>query len=243
MNRSIYCYKCKAVKENPNDGYCNNCKREKGRIKSLRLNKREKNYSGLGRKINCSSCGKQKEPGRENESRCKQCKSDAYKANRAKRRAEKGLLPFGSGRNPLCYICKALKENPNSGWCLACARDYDNEWRIRTGRTKKHQDGLCPSCGKERKYNETGYCKKCNNIRSAKWKREHPKTGEDLHKYKIRQLTRYAIIKGYIKQLPCEVCGTNENVEAHHESYDDPFNIRFLCRNHHREHHKGLTKQ
>ena len=45
----------------------------------------------------------------------------------------------------------------------------------------------------------------------------------------------------YLIKDTCKVCGTNENVEAHHEDYSKPLEIIWLCRNHHREHHKNQT--
>lgn len=48
----------------------------------------------------------------------------------------------------------------------------------------------------------------------------------------IRRETRLAIRNGVIPIKPCEVCGF-EPAHVHHESPDDPLNIRFLCPNHH----------
>ena len=42
--------------------------------------------------------------------------------------------------------------------------------------------------------------------------------------------------KGNIKELPCEVCGS-PNVVAHHDDYNYPLNVRWLCQHHHKEWH------
>lgn len=189
----------------------------------------------MGRSIYCSTCKKEKEPGRDNESRCKACKSEANKQRRALKRQEMGLRPFGSGRDPNCYRCKAVKENPKAGYCNACSRQHDNEWRLSTGRTKKHQDGLCP-CGNEKIKPSHSGCKKCMNAYSAKWKREHPISEGQIEKIRVRQLTRYAIRSGYIIEKPCEICGEIK-VDAHHDDYSKPLEVRFLCEKHHVEHH------
>lgn len=41
---------------------------------------------------------------------------------------------------------------------------------------------------------------------------------------------------GWLTAQPCEVCGAPK-AEAHHDDYDQPFLIRWLCRLHHRRHH------
>jgi hypothetical protein len=36
---------------------------------------------------------------------------------------------------------------------------------------------------------------------------------------------------------PCEVCGTEEKINAHHDDYLKPLNVRWLCASHHRQWH------
>jgi hypothetical protein len=38
--------------------------------------------------------------------------------------------------------------------------------------------------------------------------------------------------------MPCEVC-KETNVDAHHDDYNKPLDVRWLCKKHHREHHKS----
>jgi hypothetical protein len=40
--------------------------------------------------------------------------------------------------------------------------------------------------------------------------------------------------KGTLKTQPCEVCGSTVSVEAHHEDYSRPLDVRWLCNYHHR---------
>ena len=257
----------------------------------------------MGRSIYCSTCKKEKEPGRENESRCKKCKSDASKANRAKKRAEKGLPEYGSGRKKTCCDCGAIKENIKVGYCNSCHRKRDREWRVKTGRSKKNRTGKC-QCGQpfasyshtycvdcatnqrrewlnrnkdkkkimqdravaKRKENYKsvskgrirrkgtyingepvlcsecdklieGWCQTCDLI--YWWRKEQYKGDSDYaDKIKTRALTRSYIRSGKLIRQPCEVCGTNEKVEAHHDDYTKPLEVRWLCKKHHAEHHK-----
>lgn len=53
---------------------------------------------------------------------------------------------------------------------------------------------------------------------------------------KARGMTNYAIRKERLKRLPCEVC-SEQKTEAHHDDYNKPLEVRWLCRKHHREFH------
>lgn len=59
-----------------------------------------------------------------------------------------------------------------------------------------------------------------------KWDNSHPKERW------AHQALRSAIRKGLIQRGPCEVCGTTENVDGHHDDYDRPMAVRWLCRRH-----------
>jgi hypothetical protein len=62
------------------------------------------------------------------------------------------------------------------------------------------------------------------------------KTEEERKKVKVRKATLSAIKYGFLKRMPCEICGGKS--EAHHEDYDQPTKIRWLCNKHHNEIHR-----
>lgn len=73
--------------------------------------------------------------------------------------------------------------------------------------------------------------KKIKNKRQTEW-REKNKEKRAAH-----VLTGNAIRDGRLIRQPCEVCG-KKKVEAHHDDYLKPLDVRWLCRKHHMEHHK-----
>lgn len=55
-------------------------------------------------------------------------------------------------------------------------------------------------------------------------------------KHKARNIVYFAIKSGKLTRQPCQVCG-NPKVEAHHDDYSKPLDVRWLCHKHHREVH------
>ncbi|WP_312531034.1 hypothetical protein [Paracoccus sp. (in: a-proteobacteria)] len=72
-----------------------------------------------------------------------------------------------------------------------------------------------------------------SQTRQANWRRAN------LSKYTAHLAVQRALVSGKLEKQGCEVCG-HEVVDAHHDSYDEPLNVRWLCRRHHiKLHHYG----
>lgn len=56
---------------------------------------------------------------------------------------------------------------------------------------------------------------------------------------RARRNIRNRIYKGYLTRQPCVICGTAQP-HAHHEDYNKPLSIVWLCNQHHRQVHTGL---
>lgn len=57
-------------------------------------------------------------------------------------------------------------------------------------------------------------------------------------KKNARVQLKYAVDRGKLKRLPCEVCG-NPKSEGHHENYSNPLDVKWLCQKHHTVLHHG----
>ncbi|MCF6112391.1 hypothetical protein [Mesorhizobium muleiense] len=64
----------------------------------------------------------------------------------------------------------------------------------------------------------------------TKWNSAHPK------ELWAHSALRSALRKGLVVRGKCEVCGA-ENTDGHHDDYDRPMVVRWLCRLHHRHVH------
>lgn len=56
-------------------------------------------------------------------------------------------------------------------------------------------------------------------------------------KYAAHAAVSNAVKTGVLVPLPCEVCGTNEKVHAHHDDYSKQLDVRWLCAAHHAQWH------
>jgi len=89
-------------------------------------------------------------------------------------------------------------------------------------------------------------CQKGEN--NANWKgggalsyRESKRKYRNRHPQKVKAHmdVRNAIKTGLLVRGVCEVCSC-EKVEAHHDDYNRPLYVRWLCKTHHKEHHVAM---
>jgi len=117
--------------------------------------------------------------------------------------------------------------------CRRCEILYTpRPWQI------KKKDFLCTAC-----YRANENMKYANRPR----KRRNTPDNDRLYnqrpdrktKARARLRAREAVKLGKIIKIACVVCG-NEKSEMHHDDYSKPFDVIWLCRYHHKEHHKQL---
>jgi hypothetical protein len=58
--------------------------------------------------------------------------------------------------------------------------------------------------------------------------------------YLAHKAVENAVAAGRLIQWPCEICGSNDLVHAHHDDYEKPLEVIWLCPQHHRLRHKEL---
>lgn len=169
---------------------------------------------GSGRSPICSRCGEQKDPSFMTSGYCRGCKSQKDKDRRMRAREALGLRPLGSGRSLHCYTCGKLKEHAKAGYCNGCEAARD---RIRRLKNVQSEEFVL----REREK----VVARCKDDPIFKIKKD------------IHNLTNSATRLGILDRQPCEVCGVTK-VDAHHDDYNKPMEVRWLCRKHHNEHHR-----
>jgi len=68
------------------------------------------------------------------------------------------------------------------------------------------------------------------------WRQDHEATDEQRKRSNARRYLGVYLARGKIKRRPCQVCGESL-VEPHHQDYNKPLAVVWLCRRHHMELH------
>jgi len=90
-------------------------------------------------------------------------------------------------------------------------------------------------------------CKLCTRLAKQAWRKTNPKRAaaterqrrtRDYKKVYCRERTREAIRNGVlVRPSACEGCKSGGKIEAHHEDYGKPLDVRWLCAKCHPEAH------
>lgn len=203
------------------------------------------------RGIFCYKCNIPKTNGR-----CLPCRYEAVRQRKIRKRKEAGKRAWGSGRPLTCYGCGNIKEHPKWSYCNSCqsARDRINWSQKISVRVNRPQKTDRCACGLTRAPYSKSYCRSCLAKRSKDYRKNLHLTGQVKPRPKLtdeekkirknaRDFVNLAVRKGLMFPKPCEVCNTKFNLEAHHDDYSKPLDIRWLCRDHHVEHHLNVLHE
>ena len=114
--------------------------------------------------------------------------------------------------------------------CTKCNRDLPLSEYHKDNRKGRGYYSSCHSC-------KAGY-KTANkdNLLVAQKDRNKRKRAELTPKRKVWNKVYYAVKVGkIIKPDTCQICGTTDNIQAHHEDYNKPFDIIWVCQHCHVE--------
>lgn len=127
--------------------------------------------------------------------------------------------------------------------CFKCGAEKE---RSEFYRHKQMADGLlgkCKECAKKdvrkQRVDNGEYVRAYDRARGNRL------TDEYIRQYSKKNPRKIAAIaavsrakrKGVLIKQPCEVCGTTQNIHAHHDDYAKPLDVRWLCAMHHRRWH------
>ena len=149
-----------------------------------------------------------------------------------------------------CRVCnneyEATKHQikRNSFICPSCRREYEKTWR-----ESRRARGL-KCCGnhtwdeeKKKAYYAKHYSDPIVKRRRADAQNRYRNDPKLRMRHEARWQARRAIKTGVLVKKPCEVCGSITRVQAHHDDYFKPLEVRWLCAKHHLEHHQNERRK
>ena len=81
------------------------------------------------------------------------------------------------------------------------------------------------------------YCSKCYALNSNKLTRRFKLSEKEKNMQNARNIVHRMVKEGNLYPEKCKMCG-NIPTQAHHEDYEKPLNVIWLCDKHHKERHK-----
>jgi hypothetical protein len=148
----------------------------------------------------------------------------------------------------ICQISKEIKEYPvekkmkdgTRNICRNCTRINHKIFRTKHIEAIRQKDRNNNSTGwrieSQKKYLKTDKGKKSRYNANQKYKEKNK------HKIFAQQVAFRAYKKGLIKQRPCQLCGSLDNIQMHHEDYSQPLIVVWLCTQHHKDQHPTKRK-
>ena len=113
---------------------------------------------------------------------------------------------------------------------------------------KEERYRICSCCGKKKLridfVGDSKYCNECKrreSIGKTKRVKENHKIWQKtqgIEQTCSKQIVYYLKKMGLLSQEPCECCG-DENSQAHHDDYNFPWKVRWLCKKCHDDWHKN----
>lgn len=117
--------------------------------------------------------------------------------------------------------------------CRKCSAEFEP-----TPHQLRKADYLCPPCSRASKaISRAAYTSsEKGKAKRWEWQQKHRATPEGYLKHRASDTVRKAVNRGTMKRGPCEVCG-DLKTHGHHDDYNKPRQVRWLCRKHHMVEH------
>jgi hypothetical protein len=137
-----------------------------------------------------------------------------------------------------CFACQAIlpfsefykhpqMADGHLGKCKSCHREAITQNRIKNlERIRKY----------DRDRGKKPERKKAASLVSKKWRASDPRI------MRCHNAVARALKSGKLQKLSCERCGAMKTL-AHHESYDEPLTVMWLCQPCHKQRHKEIDRQ
>ncbi len=143
-----------------------------------------------------------------------------------------------NGLHPSCKIChiegvrKTQRENPEKTRATSIAYNQSDRGKAIHAKWREGNPKKLKAYSDKFRKSERG--KETLRKGQANYRINNPE------KTYARNLAYLARSNGGLIRQPCEVCGTTDDIHAHHDDYSKPLEVRWLCRKHHNIYHRQM---
>ena len=120
--------------------------------------------------------------------------------------------------------------------CSKCGEDKSLDLFSKGKNSKGGHRARCKFCDAIYYRNWQQTCTEKLNKRKRAWQLTNPKKAMAV------RMISHAIRDGKLVRGTCEVCGTDINVHGHHDDYEKPLEVRWLCAKHHHALHREMSE-
>lgn len=161
---------------------------------------------------------------------CKECAT--IKINERKEKIASGEIKRITKHSKECKCCGETKPSEEfrkrkdsidglHGSCRICSSKRDRRWQ-RDNREKTAESSKRWSSKNKEKVNAIAMRKRKNNP----------------ERYAVYNIVNNAIRSGKLIRQSCEECGNADKIQAHHDDYLKPLDVRWLCQSCHTDVHR-----
>lgn len=143
----------------------------------------------------------------------------------------------------MCNADKAITEfYPADKKCKVCRRSLIRAAMSRKAEYYKEYD--------RKRYHENDARKAYQQAQAKQWRLDNPQRYAEVRrgwianhpqKRAAQNILNNAVKAGVVVKQPCVLCG-KENADGHHDDYDKPLEVVWLCRKHHADRHRELRE-
>jgi hypothetical protein len=132
---------------------------------------------------------------------------------------------------PVCQVCGVLRPDrdfyaSNRAMCIPCVRLRVKRRSLTNPAVQEYDRARAKRPSRVIATIET----------TRKWRAAHPEA------YRAQNAVNNAIRDGNLRREPCTICGTENNVHAHHKDYSKPLEVTWLCAKCHQRIHASFPE-
>ena len=118
-------------------------------------------------------------------------------------------------------------EDGYSAKCKLCVKEYSKKYRVLNRERLREY-------AKSSKYRKTERGRATRQKAVERYRKKNPL------KFKVYSAVSYEIKNGRMERGECEFCDTNNKTHGHHEEYNKPLDVIWLCPACHKKWHRAL---